>query len=57
MLSQRGFQLADLAVELGDDAYRGAGGGGERRGYRGGWGQLLRPQRGLDLTRPDIDIA
>jgi hypothetical protein len=23
MLSQRGFQLADLAVELGDDAYRG----------------------------------
>ena len=31
MGGQAGLELADLAVEFGDDAHRGAGGGGERR--------------------------
>ena len=35
MGGQAGLELSDLAVELGDDAHLGAGGGAERRGDRG----------------------
>ena len=52
MCRQFGFEVADLAVEFGDDADRGAGGGGERGGDRGGCGELLGSQRGLDVAEP-----
>ena len=57
MLGQAGLELGDLAVQLGDDAYRGACGGAERRGDRGRSGQLLGPQRGPDLAGTGGDIA
>ena len=57
MLSQGGLELDDLAVQLGDDAHRGAGGGPERGGDWGRCGQLLRPQRGLHLAGARGDVA
>ena len=48
---------ADLAVQLGDDADRGAGGRGERGGDRGGGGELLGAQHGLDLLGPGVEVA
>jgi hypothetical protein len=57
MLGQGGLELGDLAVELGDDAHCGAGGGPERVGDRGRCGQLLRAQRGLDFMGTGGDIA
>jgi hypothetical protein len=36
MLSQRALKLADLVVEFGDDAHRGASGGRKRGGDRVG---------------------
>jgi len=43
MVGQGGLELADLAVQLGDDANGGAGGGAERRGDRGRGSQLFGP--------------
>ena len=48
---------ADLAVQLGDDADGGAGGRGERRGDRGGCGELLGAQRGRDFAGAGGEIA
>jgi hypothetical protein len=57
MGDQRGFELADLAVQFGDDGDRGAGGGRERRSYRCRGGQLFGPQSGLNLAGAGGDIA
>ena len=57
MGGQRGFELADLVVQLGDDADGGAGGGRERRGDRRGCGQLFGAQRGPDFAGAGGDIA
>ena len=57
MGGQRGFELADLVVQLGDDADGGAGGGRERRSDRRGCGQLFGAQRGPDFAGAGGDIA
>ena len=57
MCRQFGLEVGDLAVELGDDADRGAGGRGERGGDRGGGGELLGAQHGRDLLGADIEVA
>ena len=57
MFGQAYFELADLAVQLGDDADGGAGGGSERRGDRRGCGQLLGAQGGPDFAGTGGDIA
>ena len=51
------LELADVAVEFGDDAHRGMGGDGERGRDRGGGGQLLGAQRGADLVGARGDVA
>jgi len=56
-VGQGGFQVADLAVELADDADRGPGGGRERRGHRVRRGQLRGAQCGADLLGPLRQIA
>jgi len=43
MCRQFGLEVGDLAVQLGNDADGGAGGGTERRGDRGRGSQLLGP--------------
>ena len=50
MCRQFGFEIGDLAVQFGDDADRGAGGGRERGRDRGRGGELLGAQDGLDLA-------
>ena len=57
MCRQFGFEIGDLAVELGDDADRGAGAGPERGGDRGGRGELLGAQHGLNLQCPGVEVA
>ena len=57
MVGQRGFELADVAVQLGDDADRGAGGSGERHGDRRWAASCSVPQCGLDLAGAGVDIA
>ena len=57
MGGQAGLELADLAVQFGDDGHRGAGGGGKRGTDRCRRGRLLGAQRGLDLTGAGVDIA
>jgi len=57
MCRQFGFEVADLVVQFGDDADRGAGGRGECGGDRGGGGELLGAQRGGDLLGPCIEVA
>ena len=52
-----GFELADLVVQLGDDADGGAAGGRERRGDRRGCGQLFGAQGDPDLADAGGDIA
>lgn len=49
MCRQFGFQIADLVVELDDDADCGAGGRRERGADRGSSGELLATQNFLDL--------
>jgi hypothetical protein len=57
MCRQFGFQIADLVVQLGDDADCGAGGGGECSSDRGGRGELLGAQRSGDLFGTGIEVA
>ena len=57
MVGQLGFELGDLAVQLGDDADRGAGGRGERGGDRGRGGELLGAQHCCDLFGAGIEVA
>jgi hypothetical protein len=57
MGGQAGLKLADLAVQFGEDAHGGAGGGAEGVGDRGGGRKLLGAQRGADFTRPGGDVA
>jgi hypothetical protein len=48
MRRQFGLEVADLAVQLGDDANRSAGTGPERGGDRGWGGELLTTQQFLN---------
>ena len=57
MVGQGGFELADLAVQLDDDADGGAGGRRERRGDPRGCGQLFGAQCGPDFAGAGGDIA
>jgi hypothetical protein len=57
MCRQFVFKFGDLAVEFDDDADRGAGGRGERRGDRRGSGQLFGAQRCPDLSGAGVDVA
>jgi hypothetical protein len=57
MCRQFGFEVGDLVVQFGDDADRGAGGGGECGGDLGGGGELLGAQRSCDLLGADIEVA
>ncbi len=57
MGGQAYFELADVAVQLGDDADGGAGGGRERRGDRRGCGQLFGAQGDPDFAGAGGDIA
>src|SRR6185437_17058506 len=52
-----GFELADLVVQLADDADGGAAGGRERRGDRRGCGQLFGAQCDPDFAGAGGDIA
>ena len=56
-VGQFGLEIGDLAVQLGDDADRGAGGRGERGGDRGGGGELLGAQRGRISLGAGIEVA
>ena len=56
-VGQFGLEFADLVVQLDDDADRGPGGRAERGGDRGGGGELLSAQRGLDLLSTGVDVA
>jgi hypothetical protein len=57
MCGQFGLELGDLAVELTDDAYRSAGGRGERGSERRWCSQLCGAQRSRDLLGAGIDVA
>jgi hypothetical protein len=57
MCGQFGFEIGDLAVQLDDDADRGAGGRGECGGDRGGSSELLGAQHCCDLFGPGIEVA
>jgi hypothetical protein len=57
MCCQFGFEVGDLVVQLGDDADRGPGGGGECGGDRGRGGELLGAQRCCDLLGADVEVA
>ena len=57
MGGQAGLELADLAVQFGDDADSGAGGGRERRRDPRGCGQLFGAQRDPDFAGAGGDIA
>ena len=57
MVGQAGFELGDLAVQLGDDADRGAGGGPNAAATGAGAASCSVPQRGLDFAGAGGDIA
>jgi hypothetical protein len=57
MCRQFDLEVADLAVQFGDDADRGAGGRSERGGDCGGRGELLGAQSGLNLFGAYIEVA
>jgi hypothetical protein len=57
MCREFGFELADLAVEFGDDADRSAGAGPECSGDRGGCGELLGAQHFLNLQCAAVEVA
>ena len=56
-VGERGFELGDLAVEFEDDPDGGVGGGGECLGEHGRGGELLGPQRRLDLSGTTLEVA
>jgi hypothetical protein len=57
MCREFGFQIADLVVELGDDADCGAGAGPEGGGDGGGCGEVLVAQYFLNLQCPGVEVA
>src|SRR4051794_33515165 len=57
MCREFGFELADLAIEFGDDADRSAGAGPERGSERGGCGELLGAQHFLNLQCAGVEVA
>src|SRR5690349_13174190 len=57
MCRQLGLEVANLAVQFGDDGDHGAGGRRECCGDGGGSGELFGAQRGLNFLSSGIDVA